>query len=462
VSGSVEPSAAARRSVRRWTPPASLLLGTFAGVFAASVFLPAVAPLAVQLLRAEESFGLERCSLASLAIHREIEQGVVPSTELLAEHDLGLLRVRDREGAFRSFGPALPEDQVDAVCQLDPPQGVVVADGQTYWAVACVERDGVQVAAGSPLDSATPTRRVFASVVLLAMFVGIVTALGIQRILRPLSLVSTALERVRAGERGVTVPETGLWELDQLVSRLNSASRAVDDREDVILGRIEVVQQMSGFVAHEIRNPLQSLELLSSLVAMEEDREERLAIAQSIQHEVQTLGQVVHRLLRESVASGGLRLQFSRQAVVPLVDQVLALRRPQAASDGVRLTVGAMSWTEIDLDPPLIKRAIENLVLNALQAVAPHAGEVRVRVQDDRDHLLLVVEDNGPGIEPHIADHIFEPNVTHGKKEGLGLGLALVKGVIEAHGGYISCDRSPLGGARFTARIPQRQTRSDA
>ncbi len=441
-------------------PSAAFVLGTFAGAFAAVMFLPATIPLVWQVLRAEEAFGLERCSTAAYAILRVVDEGGDPSRALMMTHDVSALRVR-RGAENRSFGVALPDSQVDLVCASVPPRGVISPGSREYWAVSCTERDGIQVAVALPLDSAAPTQRVVVLVLLLAAFVGIVTALGILRILRPLSMVSVALERVRAGERGVVVAQTGLWELDQLVYRLNSAARAVDDREDGILGRIEVVQEMSRIVAHEIRNPLQSLELLSSLVAMEDDPKERLEIAQSIHHEVHTLGQVVHRLLKESAATGGLRLQFTRGQVAPLVDQVVALRRPQASSQGVKLTIGAMSFTEVDLDSTLIKRCIENLVLNALQVVARNSGEVRIRVQDDLDHFLLVVEDNGPGIPEQLVDHVFEPNVTHGKKGGLGLGLTLVKGVIEAHGGTIRYDRSPLGGARFTARIPMRQQRSE-
>jgi signal transduction histidine kinase len=456
VPGSLAGATASRRS----GPSAALVLGTFAGVFAAATFLPAAVPLVWQVLRAEEAFGLERSAAAAYTIHRELDEGTEATEALATSHGVASVRVRDAEGVH-SFGLSLPQSAVDTVCASTPPRGVVSRSARDYWAVSCVRRGDFEVAVGSPLDSGAPTRRIVTSVLMLALFVGIVTALGILRILRPLSVVSVALERVRAGERGVNVPETGLWELDQLVRGLNSAARAVDDREDGILGRIEVVQEMSRIVAHEIRNPLQSIELLSSLVAMEDDPKERLEIAQSIHQEVHTLGQVVHRLLRESAATGGLRLQFSMASVAPLVDQVVALRRPQANAQGVRITIGAMSWTEVELDAALIKRSIENLVLNALQAVALNTGEVRIQVQDDLDHLLLVVEDNGPGIPDHLVDHVFEPNVTHGKKQGLGLGLTLVKGVIEAHGGYIRYDRSPLGGARFTARIPIRQQRSE-
>ncbi|MEM6929805.1 MAG: HAMP domain-containing sensor histidine kinase, partial [Myxococcota bacterium] len=240
---------------------------------------------------------------------------------------------------------------------------------------------------------------------------------------------------------------------DDLVDRLNAAARSVEDREDTIVGRIQVVQEMARMVAHEIRNPLQSLELLTSLIASEEDDQEREEIAKSIRTEVQTLEQVVHRLLRESAARGALRLRVTTQPVAPLVEQVIALRTPQANGRSIRLTAGPISWTPAPFDSTLLKRSIENLVLNALQAVPPFTGHVEISVIEEEEHMLIAVDDNGPGVSEALGEQVFEPQVT-GKEGGTGLGLALVKGVLDAHHGDIRYGRSPLGGARFEARIP--------
>ena len=246
---------------------------------------------------------------------------------------------------------------------------------------------------------------------------------------------------------------TGLAELDDLVDRLNAAARSVEDREDTIVGRIQVVQEMARMVAHEIRNPLQSLELLTTLIASEEDDQERQEIARSIRTEVQTLEQVVHRLLRESAARGALRLRVTSQPVAPLAEQVIALRTPQASSRSVRLTAGPLSWTPAPFDSTLLKRSLENLVLNALQAVPTYTGHIEISVIEEETHMLIAVDDNGPGVSETLGEQIFEPRITT-KEGGTGLGLALVKGVLEAHHGDIRYGRSALGGARFEARIP--------
>ncbi len=437
-------------------PSAALVLGAMAGALAAVAFLPTAIPLLWQTIEAEETRGTVFAAYAVVSVEAALRDGEPPPTvqELDKFRVSSLVVERAGEGPVR-LGLPIEPDLLGPVCASDDGSEVVAGSSRSLWAVHCsAQANGDRVVAAVRLEPAAQAQRVLALVVLLGISVGIITALGILRLLRPLSEISGALARVGAGERGVRMAQTGLAELDELVDRLNAAARSVEDREDGILGRIEVVQEMARIVAHEIRNPLQSLELLTSLVASEDDDQERMHIAGSIHAEVRTLEQVVHRLLRESATRGALRLRLTTQAVAPLVEQVIALRRPQANSQSVRLAMGPMSWATVPFDQALLKRSIENLVLNALQAVPPTTGEVRVSVLEEDEWLVIIVDDNGPGVPEELRDHVFEANVTS-KEGGTGLGLALVKGVVEAHSGHIEYHPSPLGGARFEARIPR-------
>ena len=434
-------------------PSAALVLGTMAGTLAAVAFLPTAGPLIWQILRAEERLGLRHTTAAAFSVHSTLRADVAPSESMRNNAAVEWLFIQLGDQPPLEYGAGLPQPLLQRACAAEEDAIVAQHAERRLWAIACVQRDGITVGAAVPLDRVA-AQRVLALVLLLGLLVGIITALGILRLLRPLSEISGALARVGAGERGVRMPQTGLAELDDLVDRLNAAARSVEDREDAILGRIEVVQEMARIVAHEIRNPLQSLELLTSLIVSEEDDAERREIATSIHGEIRTLEQVVHRLLRESAVRGSLRLRITMQPIAPLVEQVIALRRPQATGQSVRLSTGPLSWTPVPFDQALLKRSIENLVLNALQAVPPFTGEIRVSVIEQDEWVCIIVEDNGPGVPPELQDQVFEANVTS-KKDGTGLGLALVKGVVEAHNGYIEYGRSELGGARFDARIPR-------
>ena len=141
-----------------------------------------------------------------------------------------------------------------------------------------------------------------------------------------------------------------------------------------------------------------------------------------------------------------------------IIEHVVALRQPEARSRGIRIEMAKLPETRLDLDGVLISRSIENIVANAMSAVAPNNGVIVLSVRENGEYLEIIVEDNGAGIPEHLGPHVFDANVSGGG--GTGLGLALVKGVMDAHGGYVTHDRSPLGGARFVCGLPVRPKES--
>lgn len=436
-------------------PSAALVLGALSGCVAAVAVLPTAIPLTDRLAAAEEALALRQAASAADLVGRMVDEGASLQPGTAMRVGAAFVRVTARDGLLvHQEGGGLTDDVIADACGTPANAVAVVAADGREWAIACHRRADDTIVAGFAPEYGS-TAQVMYLVVTLAAIVGIVTSLGVLRLLNPLSRMSKALVRVGAGERGVRVRATGLVELDELVDRLNAAARAMEDREDAIMARIQAVQEMARMVAHEVRNPLQSLELLTSLIASENEPQERYALAQAIHAEIRTLDMVVNRVLREGATRAAPRLPLHRapQALAPLVDQVIALRLPEARAHGITLEKGPVTDRVVRIDAALVGRSIENLVLNALQAVPRRGGTVRVTVVDTDDGVAIIVEDNGPGVDPALSEHIFEPNVT-GRTGGTGLGLALVKEVITAHRGTIVHDRSEMGGARFTARLP--------
>lgn len=434
-------------------PSAALVLGVLSGCLAAVAVLPTAIPLRWRLGEAETtvSEGHVTRAVELAEVIRQFEGTTVPGTAKRLGVDF--LRVREHGLVTYQEGPrAAPAFECETKHPVDWTSD---AEGRV-WTYGCSIKDGREtIAAWMPNGGVA--KQIPYLVFSLATIVGIVTALGVLRLLQPLSRMSGAISRVGAGERGVRVGTTGFAELDELVLRLNEAARAMEDREDAIMGRIKAVQEMARMVAHEVRNPLQSLELLTSLIAAENDPGERHDLAKAIHAEIRTLDMVVTRVLREGASQATPRLTLHRisQKVRPVVDQVLALRRHEAKLHGVAIETGVLADVTADIDAALLGRSIENLVLNAMQAMRSQNGRIRVSVELEPEHFTILVDDNGPGVDPALGDHVFEPNVT-GRTGGTGLGLALVREVIQSHGGTIMHERSPLGGARFVARIPLR------
>ncbi|MFT4622843.1 MAG: signal transduction histidine kinase [Myxococcota bacterium] len=438
----------------RSRPSAALVLGVMSGALAAVTFLPTVIPVTQVIHEAEETVALREAQSASRSVSLGVRRGVEVTDRTRLDHGADLIHVVAKDGEQLYLeGGGFQADSYDTVC-AQPANGMVMEDEQgTTWAVACTDSAKHRVVVAYRVAFRSPTQ-VLTLISLLALFVGIITAIGVLRLLSPLSEVSRALQRVGAGHRGVHIEGTGLAELDELVDRLNAAARAMEDREDAILARIQVVQELARLVAHEIRNPLQSLDFLASLMASEDSMEERRQLMLAIRAEIRALDMVVVRLLRDSASSGALKLHRTSQSLGPVVDQIMALNQPEASAQGTRLHVERVSQRPIPIDVALVSRSIENLVRNAIQAVAEQAnGEVRVTVTEETDFLAVIVDDNGPGVDDFLAPQLFDAGVS-GRQGGLGLGLSLVKGVVEAHDGNVEFGKSPAGGARFVARLP--------
>jgi signal transduction histidine kinase len=132
---------------------------------------------------------------------------------------------------------------------------------------------------------------------------------------------------------------------------------------------------------------------------------------------------------------------------------VAASEAAAAAADNqrVQILLDVPEQIELPLARVRMKRMFFNLITNALEAM-PGGGEVRIAAARNRDYVLVAIEDTGPGIPHEIRDKIFEPFVTAGKENGLGLGLAFSRQAVLDHGGDMWIE--PAAGARFVIRLP--------
>lgn len=433
----------------RQSPSAPLLLGTLAGIVAAVAILPTAIPLGWQIDAAEREFSVKTAERALSASERMLlRDGRLPANPAaFGAEGLALYAEVGSESVGRLPGKDL-ELPVDCTGWADIRQ-----DGDRNWAVACHDLSNDRKLAAFVLHRGELAANLGILISALALIVGIVTALGVLRLLAPVSHISSALERVRMGEHGVRVQRAGLKELDELIDGLNAAASAMEEREDAIRGRIAVVHELARMVAHEVRNPLQSLELLTSLIAAEPKPQERNELMRAIQSEIRSLDGVVTRLLREGIDQSGFRLSRSTREVHPILEQVVTLRRPEAHRRGVLIDDRLQTGIEASIDTALFARSVENLVSNALNAVPNGSGRILVDLSSDGEQLTVRIEDNGPGVAAELSASVFEPHVT-GREDGHGLGLAMVREVIRAHGGTVHHEPSSLGGAAFVATVP--------
>jgi two-component system sensor histidine kinase HydH len=209
-------------------------------------------------------------------------------------------------------------------------------------------------------------------------------------------------------------------------------------------------------LAHEVRNPLSSLDIHVQL--LEEDlgalapqmREQLTSRLGIIRGELHRLESIVSQFLR---LAGPSELDLEPVQVSQVVVHVCELLRPEAAARETQI----VALVEPDLpkmlaDPVRLTQALLNLEINALQAVE-RKGRIVVSARLAGEWFSIAVSDNGPGIPPEKLPSIFDPYFTT-KSEGSGLGLWIAQQIITAHGGNITAQNAPEGGAVFTMMLP--------
>jgi nitrogen fixation/metabolism regulation signal transduction histidine kinase len=307
------------------------------------------------------------------------------------------------------------------------------------------------------------------SVIVVALAVGIVVS---RRVTRRVAVLAEATEKVGRGDLSVEVPSDGKDEIAELTRAFNAMVRDIRDSRDRIeyLQRIGAWQEFARRLAHEIKNPLTPIQLSMQQVHRtyrgdDERYRKQLDDATAIvEEEVATLRRLVgefSEFARLPVAAlGEAELsEFVEEALRGVSTEALL---PPSMMDTepptLSVEVGERPLT-VEVDSQMLRRVLDNLVRNAVQAVAASSpeggGRVIVATRVDGASALLEVRDDGPGIDPDERERVFDPYFTT-KDDGTGLGLAIAKKVVLEHGGSIECGAAPEGGAAFRIRLPRR------
>jgi signal transduction histidine kinase len=251
-----------------------------------------------------------------------------------------------------------------------------------------------------------------------------------------------------ANQLAVAAENARLYDdLRRSYAELARAQRQLIERE-----RLAALGELSAVVAHEVRNPLgvifNSLGSLRRLLRPEGDAKMLLDI---VGEEADRLNRIVGDLLDFARPSTP---QLRPEPLSQVLDEAVAAAMAQnAAGVEVRKELDP-GLPLVPVDARLIRQAILNVAVNAVQAM-PRGGRLTVRLRAEEERALLELDDTGPGIPEEVRGRIFEPFFTT-KASGTGLGLAVVKRIVDGHGGEISVRSAPGGGASFRLALPLR------
>ena len=211
-------------------------------------------------------------------------------------------------------------------------------------------------------------------------------------------------------------------------------------------------------LVHDLRHPLSSLALIAEVLEAEDlSSVERSAAVAQIRGMCGEMARLVDGVLAASRLEAGVFSVEPRMVTVSaVVEPMLAVFTPVAARRRIALVFEGALHAVVRADPQKLRQALDNLVANALK-FTPRGGRVRVRVSRDADHVVFEIADTGPGIAPDERSGIFDRyrQGSRGRAAGgAGLGLAIARGIAEAHNGSVAVDSGDLGGAAFRIVLP--------
>lgn len=292
----------------------------------------------------------------------------------------------------------------------------------------------------------------------------LVTIFLVWRFTRPIANLSDAAREVAAGNLSVRVPDADRYdEMGRLAQNFNEMTAELEKTRE-LEGKLQqaeksaVIGRLGSAIAHEIRNPLNYINLtldhLRSKFAPE-DAEQKATFAKltsQLKSEVARINQQISDFLNYSrPANVELRPIDARQ----VVEDSLRIVEAQAAENRIKIAVVEHEDVpQLNGDPEFLRSVFNNLFINAVQSMGSDGGNLNVKISPDNGFVQFEIGDAGNGIPDENLRKIFEPYFST-KETGTGLGLAIVQKIVDLHNGTIEVESAEGVGTKFTVRLPK-------
>jgi len=297
---------------------------------------------------------------------------------------------------------------------------------------------------------------VLASVTLLSILLSLFLA---RTIVKPLRMLARAAIRVRLGRaRGVVVPR-----LPERRDEIGSLARALSDMSEALRVRIDATEAFAADVTHEMKNPLASLRSAVDGLDRVDQPELRARLLAIVADDVRRLDRLISDISEASRLDAQLsRAKFEAVDLVAMIGGLVSQRVARGLPRGIRLRFdhSPEAGRPVAGEDVRLERVFENLIDNAL-SFSPDDGLVTLAATCEAAELVVRVDDEGPGVPEKQRETIFQRFQSirpEGEAFGQhsGLGLAIARTIVEAHGGSIVVEsrEDRIGGARFTTRLP--------
>lgn len=290
----------------------------------------------------------------------------------------------------------------------------------------------------------------------------LVAALTTARIAqRSFALLHDSLERIGDGEIVIATPTAGK-ELAELSAQLAQTSQRLADAREEIERLDASRRQLFAWISHDLRTPLTSISALSE--ALEESSlDDPSNYLRQIRAQTVAMNRLVDDLFELSqIHSGTLKLRMEDISLLDVVSDAVADVLPTATAREIRIIHAGIQGHTLHADPHELTRVVVNLLTNSIRH-APTGSEILIAADRQDNRMIISVIDQGSGVESEDLSRMFEvgwravtartPQASSDGSAGAGLGLAIVQGIVEAHGGHVDAENlSP--GFRLNIALP--------
>mgnify|MGYP002133257971 CR=1 FL=1 len=296
-------------------------------------------------------------------------------------------------------------------------------------------------------------------IVISAAMAALAAAFMLRRLRRSLARLQRAARQIGSGEI-VTADVESSREFAELSSQLAQSSTQLAAARAEVEQLDQSRRQLVAWVSHDLRTPLAGMRAMAE--ALEEGVvDDPAEYIRQIRDQVDAVNGMVDGLFELSkIQSGMLKLSKEPVVVLDLVSDVVSDMQALAATRGIRITHAGMADVVLNADAGELSRVVANLLVNSIRH-APEHSEIQVSAQRlDGDRIVLTVLDQGPGVQSQDLGRMFDmgwrgtaARTPEDGGAGAGIGLAIVRGIVEAHGGQVSAAHVP-GGFQLDVTLP--------
>src|SRR6202034_2064394 len=292
---------------------------------------------------------------------------------------------------------------------------------------------------------------------LATLLIGLVLAVAVSRsVTRPLETLVAGARALGRGDFDYELRVDGAAEVRELAlafDRMRGELRRTH-RELLESDRLATIGRMASSVSHDLRHHLSAIYANAEFMSLPQTgAEERAELHLEVQEAVQSMTDLIESLLLFSQT--GQMLHLRREHVDGLIERTIQSVRQHPECRDVQIVAQTSGSIYAWIDSKKLARAIYNLLLNACQFAKKGAGapKVAVKLWEDDDKIEISISDSGPGVADSIRETLFQPFVSAGKENGVGLGLTLAQHIAQEHGGEVHLEDSVAGKTSFWVNL---------